>query len=89
MCKKYKREELVQYIYTKKATYQAKISLLHRGVTEFCMNLQEFDDDAYMEYFKENKYLDTLILQADSINSCKNCFTCKKIIDEEIYLVKI
>ena len=36
MCKKYKANDEVQYLYTKKVIYQTKISLLHRGIDDFC-----------------------------------------------------
>lgn len=61
------------YLYTKKMIYQTKISLLHRGVTNFC--LQNVEDA--ISYFKESRYLDTLLQQANSINSSKNCYECK------------
>ena len=36
MCKKYKQNDEVQYLFTKKVIYQTKISLLHRGIDDFC-----------------------------------------------------
>ena len=47
------------------------------------------DLTVFEKYFTENKYLESLLLLGDSINSCKTCFDCKRIIEEEQYLMKI
>ena len=86
MCNKYKKNEEVVYMFSKKQVNSAKLSLLHREITDFCMFKR---DNIYVDYFKEHKYFQSQVLLGSARNTCKNCFQCKRIIEEELYLNKL
>lgn len=85
-CNKYKRSEEVAYVYSKKQVNTVKLSLLHREITQFCMFKK---DNFFIDYDKENKYFQSQIQLGSARNSCKNCFQCKRIIEEELYLNRL
>jgi hypothetical protein len=86
MCNKYKKNEEVVYLFSKKQVNLVKLSLLHREITNFCMFKRE---DFFVDYFKEHKYFQSQVLLGSARNTCKNCFQCKRIIEEELYLNKL
>lgn len=63
-----------------------KLSLLHREITDFCMFKRE---NIYIDYYKEHKYFHSQVILGSARNTCKNCFQCKRIIEEELYLNKL
>jgi len=107
MCKEYKQK--VINIFAKRLIYLTKLSLLHRGVSDYCMfklhqskkqptipksqrsfyNLyikKEEQELSHTNYFSESKYLESHISLADSMSTCLTCFSCKRIIEEEMEL---
>lgn len=86
MCKKYKKSEEVVYIFSQKQVNLTKLSLLHRLITRFCMFKR---DNYYIDYYKEGRYYETQNKLESARNSCKNCFQCKRVIEDELYYNKL
>ena len=73
-------------MYVKRVIYQTKLSLMHRGVYEYCYREHGEETPETItndQYFKEHKKFESMIILGDSKSECKVCFACKRVIDEE------
>ena len=73
MCNLYKNHNEIQYLFAKRVIFQIKLNLCHRGKSGSSADIKF--------YQSQNEICST--------EESKTCFKCKRIIEEELFLIKL